>query len=757
MAIIPPVVASQITQTWPKASDELPVELTMPTGVKVGDYLITFLRLQVYSNPNEATLSGFTRVASGEIGSTAFRYNAIFVKAINNSGQLPGPTANLMIYSNWGARTVAVTLRLTGVNLSDAIAGVTTSMGTFNNITKELERGPMNSTPGAVDFFYAGSEFGSGNDHVPTAYPSGNTQVNLAVYPTAGELSTSRTSIYVGRRNSSAEIAADAMIKWTNPSAPASMGISINGISDGSGGIEDTYMTPVVVGDPIYAGVAKNSATFTINRPNGLRYGDILVCFYRTNGTNSPSDFSSPGFTRYGTPFVAYSTEQRVSGVQTRVVGDIRNEPASYTFTKSVGDTRTVAALIVIRNADLPTYITGEATTWSTASPDVIINTFPVATAPAIVLAMFANEETAGWSTMPTSKPAGFLTVANNNQLLDPSSLTGTRTSIWVGKKAVVDAGVTGDITAQWGVNSANGNTGIAIKGKLYVPPSSGVEITLPDGKLARATIMYGGSRVVPARIYGFRKSYPGVFETLRTPGVTMAHRGGSTTWPEMSEYAYDRSVARGYNLLEFSAQRSSDGWWFGMHDNNFDRTSKETGTLPPSFYTQADIQLNFMNEHNADISPRPYYGLTDFLDKYAGSNTVVVDPKNQLGYTSEFLDVLDAHGGPSRIIVKFFGVGAGGNALADAAAARGYESWGYYYEPDHLDGDMMANQSHWSILGMSWDASPSAWAGVKSFGKPVMAHICATQEQYDIAIAKGADLVQCSGVNVITAVPATK
>lgn len=751
MAIIAPVVAtSAVTTFTPLAAGSVDA-VTMPAGTAVGDFVAVFFRCQDSSYNAEASLAGFDRHASGALGSPTNRYQAIFVKKITSSGDIPGATVNLTqpgVHS--GARCVVIAVRITGVDLSDPIVGVTSALGVL--AAGVLSRAGFNSADQALDLFFAGSEFGAGNTHVPIAFPDGFTTIAQTTRPVSGDLAAGRTYGYLGRKISTGPIADNVSIAWTTPSAPAAMGITLRGIGDGGGG-DDTYLTPRVVGTPTYVTIAGGASSFAISVPAGVRAGDVLAFGYRTNGTNSPTDYTNDAFDRYGTPFVEYSAEQRVSGLQLHPVTKASEEPAFYTFTKTISDTRTVAAMMIIRDADLDNLVVGESSLWTTSGTTMTIREFPILDAPALLIAMFANEETAGHPSTPAVIPPGFTTQVVQNQLADPASLVGTRTSLWIGTRPIESAGMSGDIVLGWGVNSGNGNSALALAGKIAPPPAPGYPITLGDGRTATAWIVRGGVPLVPASLRGHVGTYPDVDEVLSIHGLTMAHRGGSIDWPEMSQFAFDQSRAAGYRLLEFSAQRSKDGWWFGMHDNNFDRTSGVSGSLPPSFYTQAEIESSFMNVLNSSATPRPYLGLIDFLNRYSTDNILMVDPKNQLGSTTEFLNILDAHGGPDRIIVKYFGVGSGSIALADAATARGYRTWGYFYEANVASGDLAAAQSHWSILGMEWNASPAAWTAAKSYGKKVIGHIIATPEQAATALGRGADILQVSGVSAIPAV----
>lgn len=254
---------------------------------------------------------------------------------------------------------------------------------------------------------------------------------------------------------------------------------------------------------------------------------------------------------------------------------------------------------------------------------------------------------------------------------------------------------------------------------------------------------------------------FSSVSQMLATPGATWAHRGGSANWPEMSEYAYDQAVLAGYGALEFSAQRTNDGGgsgtWIGSHDPTPNRTSQTTGAPAYSAMSYTTLLAAYQNTLNAAGTPRPYYRLVDFLDKFTPTHVVIVDPKDELARVPEFLNLLDAHGGNTKIVVKFYGGGRGAAALADAATAKGYQTWGYFYEADIASGELAAWQSHWSILGMEYAASQGAWDTILGYGKPVVGHIAGSQANFDTAITKGARMVQSANVSGIRAVGAVR
>src|SRR5690606_37392032 len=99
------------------------------------------------------------------------------------------------------------------------------------------------------------------------------------------------------------------------------------------------------------------------------------------------------------------------------------------------------------------------------------------------------------------------------------------------------------------------------------------------------------GVERVPASARFIHPGFNSVEQLINTPGATMAHRGGSEHFPEMSEWAYDQSILRGFGVLEFSAQRTSDGWWFGVHNPDLNEVTGSTGLPNISTMTRAEVE----------------------------------------------------------------------------------------------------------------------------------------------------------------------
>ncbi|MFT4260343.1 glycerophosphodiester phosphodiesterase [Microbacterium sp.] len=285
-----------------------------------------------------------------------------------------------------------------------------------------------------------------------------------------------------------------------------------------------------------------------------------------------------------------------------------------------------------------------------------------------------------------------------------------------------------------------------SITGGLTAAPPIGVPIKLGDGSTAYLSYLDStGVRKAPASVRVTQPAFL-VSDSLTAPGVTMGHRGASGTagHAEMSRKAYRYAATqRGYRMLEFSCNVTSDGVFVGTHDNNLSRTSQTTGLADLNTMTWADVQA-YMNTLNAS-TPQPYYRLEEFLDEFTPEATVHVDPKYAKAGMAPFLAVLNAHGGPERIVFKYVSSSVGAALLADAAKAAGYTTAGYFYEADWASGAIDAIQSRWDILGMEYTASTDAWSrtttgaypGLRSYGKPVLAHVIPSAAAYDTAKTK--------------------
>lgn len=249
---------------------------------------------------------------------------------------------------------------------------------------------------------------------------------------------------------------------------------------------------------------------------------------------------------------------------------------------------------------------------------------------------------------------------------------------------------------------------------------------------------------------------YTSVNEMLNAPEMYWSHRGGSRDFPEMSRYAYEKSARLGWGALEFSMARTSDGVWFGLHDETLDRTSGLTGSPIASNLTWNQVQQYTIQgsvaANNPSQSSRPYMHFEELLDLFGNSYVLVIDPK-YVWDGGDMFDILAGYYGSvgeatEHVVVKTFGVG--GTTLRTRAQSAGYATWGYFYE--HNETDFADRAPTWDLLGMDYSASQSSWDALHlaAPSKRIIGHICPTLASVETARSKGATGFQCSGVKSI-------
>ena len=322
-------------------------------------------------------------------------------------------------------------------------------------------------------------------------------------------------------------------------------------------------------------------------------------------------------------------------------------------------------------------------------------------------------------------------------------------------------AGTTGPVTVTY-PNTHLNNAGAVLLGvadPLAPDPGSGFSVRLGAqvGAL-RVGTPSGLKNILGARM--IQPKYGTVADMLADDEFYWAHRGGSAVFPEMSEYAYGQSALLGWPVLEMSLSRTSDGVWFGLHDQHLDRVSLGTtgSTLDPTLMTWAQVQqyqiLGSTASTNPSQPPRPFARLETVLDRHP-DHLFVIDPKLQassLPKSNELLDILDARGGRERFITKWFGPGDYQDAFISASRARNYEIWGFFYQHNIEAGLTQAEVERYTLIGMDYNASQASWGALRGLAgsRRMIGHICPNQAAVDTARSKGATGFQCSGVRAI-------
>ena len=499
-----------------------------------------------------------------------------------------------------------------------------------------------------------------------------------------------------------------------------------------------------------------------------LQAGDVLLMMGRGQGT-TPAEITgiAPGFARGG---VAGSIPagDRFTGIFYHRVTDPEAEPESYTFigVSGGGNSRIMAAMAVVRGADVDHINDGGLM----YRPDAFIPAVEAGELPYLMIAIWGAEFTAGNSVVPNSVPAGLdveliaQTLGGADAVLAPnSSTTGSRTGLVVTSQQVGLEGPKNhpSMTMGWpGAPTSIKAASMMIRGTL-VEPTQGYPVKRGDGTEAMVSYLDGtGARQTPSRVSIWLPGAPDVEAVLQKPGLTMAHRGGSSNWPEYSEVAYDRSVEYGYPVLEFSCAYSNDPTpvLFGMGEQYLDRIAGVTGNIDPTTLSWAQISSTYRNVLRP-LSPgttQPLYRLEEFLEKYSKTHVLLVDPKFGFANAAKvnaMLDICDAFGGPEKIVIKFDSP-TNNFVLPDAAHARAnpYQTMNYWgTEVEKLTPAYGTDK--WDWIGVRYDAPQSTYDVATGIGKPVWAAVIPDQAGYNTALARGADLMMCSNVAGIAVV----
>ncbi|AWN07733.1 phosphodiesterase [Microbacterium phage Hendrix] len=485
--------------------------------------------------------------------------------------------------------------------------------------------------------------------------------------------------------------------------------------------------------------------------------GHVRIMAGRSQGT-VPADITPPaGWARAGTSGTA-PVNDRFTGIFFKRITDALTEPDTVAFSgvSAGANSRLESATLVVTGVD-PAFVNDAGLRYR---PDAFLPSITVPEVPALLIAIWAAEFTAGVSVIPNSVPAG-LTVrlitqtaggSNPAPVLDNSVTTGSRTGLIVatmelpaGSSKVIPDMTMGWASAPTSIKSAS----MVLRGA----PEEGIGVPVKRGNGAAAKLSFlngAGVRKAPTRAAIWLPGFADVEQLLATPGATMAHRGGSANWPEFSEVAYDRSVFRDYGLLEFSCGWTSDLVPFGLGDQYLDSAAGVTGSIDPNTLTWAQIASTYQNKLRPIQSGvfQPFYRLEQFLEKYTPHHVVAVDPKfgwNTPAKYNAMLDICDAHGGPDKIVIKFDSP-VNLHGLIDAAHLRGYIGMNYWgTEPEKLTPTYGTDR--WDLIGIRYDAVQSTYDAAIAIGKPVWAAVIPTQAGYDLAATQGADLMMCSNV----------
>lgn len=686
---------------------------------------------------NEVVTGTRTNFLSAKIRSSADGSAAVFTQNTVN-------TTSIALL--WGVGSDTVDQWVVGAQWERALNSAEPAGSRYSNVAKSVTTVKRNSLVVAIS--HEATLAMTGSNEIASISPSTGwaQQIWLPQVAVNDRIET----IWMGTQElTSVASSGDVTVAYTSPQDSNGWGVQLAIPAD---------ETPTVIGTPTTY-IGSSSTEFTITRPSGVLDGDYIVVALRGQSSTVTVAPTSPGFSRLGPAFVYSSASFRANGFYGRPVTTSATEPASYTFsfTATATNTRLVATAFIVRGVDLTTPLAGF---FDNYGGTLITNgrqtdSYTLAATPALQLFAGASEFASPNNHVPVSTPAGYTVV---QEVATSSVLTSSRSYIWVGAKKVT-ASPTGTDSITWTVASGPAAESISLRGITppVDPAGNGYAVANGAGSAVKMYHVTANGPRTPTAVVPVRRGFNTVAQVLAKPGVTWAHRGGSVSYAEMSLYAYTQCVVRGYGVLEVSLARTSDGVWFGLHDQTTDRTSGGVyGNASSQTWAQIQAQQIVVGGQGA---PQPYMRWEELVAAYGNTHVLVVDPKYGLGsYRTEFLNMVYNSLGPTKAIIKYSGPGSGAAALSTAAKAMGFETWGFFYASDASaaqggNGNLQTWGSYWTLLGMEYGASQAIWDEALAFGKPVIGHIAPDQAAYDTAIAKGASGVQVSGVAVVSPV----
>lgn len=485
--------------------------------------------------------------------------------------------------------------------------------------------------------------------------------------------------------------------------------------------------------------VQPSDQEISIPVPSETQEGDLLVVFHGDQSQGTDTYLGNANFTHEGPEFIARSSEGRIIGIWTRWA--TASEPPSYTFQRTGGPTRSTAHMVALRGVDSD-YLIDVVTDYRGHWVGPVMTTESLnASVPGLQFFFGRNECVAEVSHVPTTTPAGFTELSN---IQTSETISVSRTVSWLGYREV-SAGPTGESGIQWSSGAGTSAQSIIFKPLGDSPEVPiGIPIGRVNGKTAYLSYIDGeGERVAPAAAHFNKPPYRVAdMEADISNGVPVywAHRGGSSNWSEMTQYAYDNAVAYGAKVLEFSSRRSADGVQYGMHDNTLDRVTPLSG--PTSSLTWAEL------ENTPVIVPSPggvLLRLDDFIERYT-KQILLIDPKSGLYLNEEFIPLLKSYDDwQERFIIKLDGMHA--LSVWQTIKNAGFKTAGYWYPNESSLNALAERQDYVDYIGMDYSASSEVWDEVFSYDKPVWGHVLQNQTHFNLAQAAGCQIFQCANV----------
>jgi hypothetical protein len=731
-------------------SGTLSCNKTSLANIVVGDLLVAWIHNQTSGAGSITPPAGWTAYGAspGQPDYVTSRMSQFFYYAIKSQNDIDSiPSTLTWTINATPGRAAAVVARATGIDLDDIEDSASTAFTGIGNSSSIVI--PGITTNNTTTLLIAGVHQQNGANGTSPVVTSLLTAFDEYKTSPSGSL-LANTGAIVGYQNLTSAGPTGSVTATFDTTATV-LGGELIAFKAGA-------WSPPVIDRPTIVGVATTYQTaaavtsFTINKPSGVQDGDLLVMALSGQSPTATGDFACSGWARVSAPFVG-GTSNRVTGIYTLSVptaAALTQNDFTFTATDSASGGRVVAEMFIVRGADLTDPIVDASPYGTVAAQTITVQPPTPATNKNLLLVTYNAQFTSAIDYSIASGPADM-----TQHIYLPSSTAPQSKTILAVYQQDIEAGAPGAKSLTWtGAQSQTSGVAVIIRSLGEADPNPGVAVnytSAPD-TLGTAHLYYTSATdtlATPAEVRPFPAGYSTVSAMLATSPFYVAHRGGSANWPEMSLHAYTQAGFWGVGALEVSLARSSDGVWFGLHDDTLDRTSGTSG-FTASAHTWAEIQA-FQITASGTTHPsqptRPYMRWEELMDAYYDSHVFFVDPKAATGFVSELLDMMDAMPGTptDKFVAKYYGVSS---TWVNAAKARGYKSWGYFYQTDVPN--LPTYQGRWDILGMEFGANSASWSAILAYGKPVIGHVVSSPSGASAALGFGASGLMVSGVEAV-------
>lgn len=726
---IPTIVATSTASATDTASTSLTINV--PGTPIDGDYLVVFLRHQTATSTTAWSLTGWTYAGPAfESSSATKRVVSILIKQYHE-GDPTSYTFSGVALNTGSPRRIGSMFLIR----SDGDITVNSNSPSYGgaSITNGRTAESWNTTADECLLLFCGSnEVVSGYSSSPTLVPDGYLeQVNEA---TSTNTTISRTSIWVGSKSqATAGSTGDASIVWPYVSGPNAVAIALHATDS----TPEPTQPPVITGSA-YGYIASTSGPQTLTLP-AIPVGSwVIIALHQSHtysdGIMVPSWTPILEPTNMNTRRVSvYATIYDGSG-SVEISWSASTTSASWVLVWGTGS-NTIGDWL-IGDAELRNQYGSAPRNW-VRCPSV-----NVSTGQGLALAVAFE------ATNAIENPDEVLSYDNDfNELIyrpQGGVINSRIETIWVGSKEV-SSGPTGITTVLYQNPQDNNGLGLHI-----VIPSTvldTIDVENGQGDLLEAWLWDGTTELALSQIMAIpasKRSFTISQMEARIANdeiIYWAHRGGSADWSEMTMRAYTNAIWWGAEVLEVSCRQSNDGVFIMSHDNTMDRTTADTSTIST---TNSSLLLGVPVD--TPITGGTVGRLEDLLESYP--DVVILADRKAQGNMTNFFNILKTvPDWQEHVVIKFDG--QWDKTTGSAAYAQGFKTCAYLYDTNYVD-HLESILPYTDYLGLNYNASQTIWDEFVSTGKILWGHVCPNQSAANTAIAKGASIIQCSGVKAI-------